>query len=111
MSIGAENQSRDPELSKERNRIYKSTYTNKNPEEARKKNLEYVQKSQNIQKEQNPEEFRNRNKENVVKSQTKMKEQNPEEFTNKNLEHVVRSQKRKKEQSPEGFRIQKKNKC
>ena len=47
---------KDPQMFKEKNKIYKKTFENKNPEEFRKKNLENVIRHQNKQKSKNPTE-------------------------------------------------------
>ena len=94
----------NPELSKEKNKMYKQTYTKKDPEEARRKNRENNRKSRNIQIEQNPVKFQKKHLNNVIKSQRKKKEQNPLEYQKQNQSNIIKAQKKKKEQNPDEFK-------
>ena len=87
----------NPELSKEKNKMYKQTYTKKDPEEARRKNRENNRKSRNIQKEQNPVEFQKKHLNNVIKSQRKIR--NKILWNIKNKIKAILSKNRKKERT------------
>jgi len=63
--------SKDPQMFKEKTKIYKKTFENQNPDDFRKKNLENVIRHQNKQKSENPTEYQKQNTANVQKSQNK----------------------------------------